>query len=59
MVSQRLTQALVKPIFKRMLLYLVDDSDIVCQPAARWMDINELLKEKGALCLPRSQRKLV
>ncbi|TFK19088.1 hypothetical protein FA15DRAFT_674754 [Coprinopsis marcescibilis] len=23
------------------------DSDIVCQPATRWMDINETLKEKG------------
>ncbi|KAF9472982.1 hypothetical protein BDN70DRAFT_817879 [Pholiota conissans] len=24
-----------------------DDSDLVCQPGARWMDINETLKEKG------------
>ncbi|RDB27372.1 D-lactate dehydrogenase [cytochrome], mitochondrial [Hypsizygus marmoreus] len=23
------------------------DSDLVCQPGARWMDINDLLKEKG------------
>ncbi|KAF8960557.1 hypothetical protein BDZ97DRAFT_1833403, partial [Flammula alnicola] len=23
------------------------DSDLVCQPGARWMDINETLKEKG------------
>ncbi|RXW24528.1 hypothetical protein EST38_g1350 [Candolleomyces aberdarensis] len=24
-----------------------EDSDLVCQPGARWMDINEILKEKG------------
>ena len=24
-----------------------EDSDLVCQPGARWMDINETLKEKG------------
>ncbi|KAF8965848.1 hypothetical protein BDZ97DRAFT_1903908 [Flammula alnicola] len=24
-----------------------DDSDLVCQPAARWMDINDVLKKKG------------
>ncbi|KAI0344438.1 hypothetical protein BDW22DRAFT_1354465 [Trametopsis cervina] len=23
------------------------DSDVVCQPGARWMDVNEVLKEKG------------
>jgi len=23
------------------------DSDLVCQPGARWMDLNEILKEKG------------
>jgi len=23
------------------------DSDLVCQAGARWMDINEMLKEKG------------
>ncbi|KAF5317711.1 hypothetical protein D9619_012599 [Psilocybe cf. subviscida] len=31
----------------RIIQLNVDDSDIVCQPAARWMDINELLKEKA------------
>lgn len=24
-----------------------EDSDLVCQPGAKWMDINETLKEKG------------
>ncbi|KAJ2913929.1 hypothetical protein MD484_g6483, partial [Candolleomyces efflorescens] len=24
-----------------------EDSDLVCQPGARWMDVNETLKEKG------------
>jgi D-lactate dehydrogenase (cytochrome) len=25
---------------------LVDDSDLVCQPGARWEDINDVLREK-------------
>ena len=29
------------------LFPLAEDSDLVCQPGARWMDINETLKEKG------------
>ncbi|KAG2009423.1 D-lactate dehydrogenase cytochrome oxidoreductase [Coprinopsis cinerea AmutBmut pab1-1] len=31
----------------RILKIHPEDSDLVCQPAARWMDINETLKEKG------------
>lgn len=26
---------------------LAEDSDLVCQPGAKWMDVNETLKEKG------------
>jgi FAD/FMN-containing dehydrogenase len=27
--------------------FLEADLDLVCQPGARWMDINDTLKEKG------------
>ena len=27
------------------------DADLVCQPGARWMDINAMLKEKGTTSL--------
>lgn len=27
------------------------DSDLVCQPGTRWMDINDHLKEKGRYCV--------
>ena len=27
------------------------DSDLVCQPAARWMDINDTLQKKGTYIL--------
>lgn len=26
-----------------------DDSDLVCQPGAQWMDINDMLKKKGKI----------
>ena len=33
------------------LSLLEDDSDLVCQAGARWMDVNEVLKEKGPFWL--------
>ena len=27
--------------------HLEEDSDLVCQAGARWMDVNEALKERG------------
>ena len=29
------------------IVHLDADSDLVCQPGARWVDINDTLKEKG------------
>lgn len=37
------------------------DSDLVCQPGARWMDINATLKQKGERdnsCKPRRELKV-
>lgn len=29
------------------MVFTEADSDLICQPGARWMDINETLKKKG------------
>jgi len=42
---------MVRTLLDRLSLILINlteaDSDLVCQAGARWMDINEMLKEKG------------
>lgn len=39
--------ALIAFILFFIILFAEADSDIVCQPGVRWMDINDVLKEKG------------
>ncbi len=39
-----------------LLSYSEADSDLVCQPGARWMDINATLKQKGEWVSPYDLR---